>query len=297
MYDGPIIDAHHHIWPMAELPWLSGPPVPRIFGEYGPIRRDYPIKEFLDEARPAGVTASVYVQANWAPDRAADEVAWVQAAAEGARFPMGIVGFADLARPDAGEIIDRQLAHPGLRGIRQQLHWHQNALYRFAPRPDIVDGPAWRRGLSEVARRGLVFELQVFAGQMARAARLAQDFPDCSFVLAHAGMLEDRSPEGWDRWRRGMRELALLPNVATKLSGLGTFEHACSAALWGPVVKETLDLFGPRRCLFGSNFPIEKLWTTYSALVATMCSVLAGLGADDQRLIFHGNAARIYRLE
>jgi len=282
---------------MAELPWLSGPPVPRIFGEYGPIRRDYLIKEFLDDARPAGVTGSVYVQANWGPGRAADEVAWVQAGADGARFPMAIVGFADLAQPDVGELLDREGACRGLRGIRQQLHWHDNPLYRFAPRPDVFEDPAWRRGLAEVARRGLVFELQVFASQMGAAARLARDLAGCTFVLAHAGMLEDRSAEGWDRWRRGMRELSACPNVVTKLSGLGTFEHACSAALWGPVVKETLNLFGPRRCLFGSNFPIEKLWTGYSALVGAMCSVLDGLAADEQRLIFHGNAARIYRME
>jgi predicted TIM-barrel fold metal-dependent hydrolase len=297
VYSGPIIDAHHHIWPMAELPWLAGPPVPRIFGEYGPIRRDYLIEEYLADARPAGVVGSVYVQANWRAGAEVEEVAWVQAAADSAHFPMGIVGFADLMRPDVGDLLDRESAYRGLRGIRQQLHWHENTLYRFASRSDLAEDPAWQRGLAQIARRGLVFELQVFAAQMAGAAQLVRDFPDCTFVLAHAGMLEDRSPEGWERWRRGMSELARCPNVVTKLSGLGTFVHACSEALWGPVVKETVDLFGPARCLFGSNFPIEKLWTTYSRLVQTTREVLAGLDDDEQRLVFYGNAARVYRLE
>ena len=296
MYTGPIIDAHHHIWPLAELPWLAGPPVPRIFGEYGAIRRDYLIDEYLGEARPCGVVASVYVQANWRTGGAVDEVAWVQAAAESARFPAAIVGFADLTQPGVGELLDRQLAFRGLRGVRQQLHWHTNPLYRFAARPDLADDPAWRRGLREVARRGLLFELQVFAAQMADAARLARDFPDCTFVLVHAGMLEDHSAEGWARWRSGMQELARCPNVVTKLSGLGTFVHACSVELWAPVVRETLDLFGPARCLFGSNFPIEKLWTRYTTLVDVMRAALSSLSEEEQRLVFHGNAARIYNV-
>jgi len=297
MYNGPIIDAHHHIWPMSELPWLSGPPVPRIFGDYEPIRRDYLIDEYLAEARPCGVVGSVYVQANWRPGAAIDEAAWVQAAADRADFPMGIVGFADLTRPDIGQLLDRLLAFSRLRGIRQQLHWHENPLYRFAPRPDVMEDPAWERGLAEVARRGLLFELQVFSSQMPAAARLIKRFGDCTFVVSHAGMLEDRSPAGWDRWRDGMRELARYLNVVTKLSGLGTFEHACSESLWGPVIRETLELFGPARCLFGSNFPIEKLWTSYSDLTRTVRAVLAQASPGDQRLIFHDNAARVYRFD
>src|SRR3954471_21673218 len=120
-----------------------------------------------------------------------------------------------------------QQASTNLRGIRQQLHWHEKPLYRFAARPDIMNDAAWRSGLRELEQRGLLFELQVFASQMADAARLAKDFPQVTFVLLHAGMLEDRSSEGWAHWRAGMRKLAACNNVCVKLSGLGTFEHQC----------------------------------------------------------------------
>lgn len=71
-----IVDGHHHIWRQADLPWLTGPMQPRIFGPYEPIRRDYPIQEYLDDLKGSGVTRSVYVQTNWANDRFEDETAW-----------------------------------------------------------------------------------------------------------------------------------------------------------------------------------------------------------------------------
>ncbi len=292
----PLVDAHHHIWRQADLAWLQGPPQPRIFGEYAAIRRDYPIEEYVAEARAAGVVRSVYVQTNWPAGREEEEVAWVQSVADRHGFPHAIVGYADLAAPAVGATLDRMMKHPRLRGIRQQLHWHEKALYRFAARPDLMDDPAWRAGLAEVARRGLLFELQVFAGQMEASARLVRDFPQASFVLMHAGMLEDRSPDGWTRWRTGMRALAAAPNVHVKLSGLGTFARACSVELWSPVIRETVELFGPERCMFGSNFPIEKLWTTYDEVARVTAACLAGLAAGERRAVLHDTAARVYRL-
>lgn len=294
-YDGPIIDAHHHIWRRADLPWLDGPKVPRIFGEYEPIRRDYLIDEYLGDLRGENVVASVYVQANWPAERALDEVRWVQSCADAVGFPMGIVGFADLAAPDVGTLLDAQLASRSFCGVRQQVHWHENALYRFATRPDWTSDPAWRRGLAEVARRKLPFELQIFASQMPAAVDLARAFPDTTFVLMHAGMLEDRTPEGWARWRSGIRALAACPNVVTKLSGLGTFVHETTAESWRPVVHEAIDAFGPARAIFGSNFPVEKLWTRYATLVGVMRELLAHYSPTEQRAIFHDNAHRLYR--
>jgi predicted TIM-barrel fold metal-dependent hydrolase len=291
-----IIDAHHHIWRLADLPWLAGPPVPRIFGDYAALRRDYPIDEFVGTVRPQGVVKSVYVQVNVAPTAEIDEIAWVQSVADAHGFPHAIVGYADLAAPDLAATLNRAQAYANLRGVRQQLHWHETPRYRFASRPDLMNDTAWRAGLKQLEQRGLLFELQVFAPQMGDAAALAREFPGVTFVLLHAGMLEDRSPEGWARWQRGMTALAACPNVVTKLSGLGTFEHRCASALWRPVVEETIALFGAARCLFGSNFPIESLWTSYDDLIAVMRDCLSGCSAAERRAIFFDNAQRIYRL-
>jgi predicted TIM-barrel fold metal-dependent hydrolase len=292
----PIVDAHHHIWRVAHTPWLSGPMQPRIFGEYSAMRRDYTVDEYMSDATPCGVTKSVYVQVNVAPDAEVDEVAWVQSVGAANGFPHGIVGYADLTSADVAVVLDRELACSHLRGIRQQLHWHENAMYRFAPRPDVMNEARFRAGLRQLAARNLVFELQVFASQMKNAARLAADFPEITFVLLHAGMLEDRTPEGWRRWREAMALLAANRNVCVKLSGLGTFVRSCSVELWKPVVEETLEMFGAQRCLFGSNFPIEKLWTDFPSLWAAHQQALAPFSAAERDAIHRGTATRLYRL-
>lgn len=291
-----IVDSHHHIWRQAHTPWLQGPVAPRIFGDYKPIQRDYLIEEYLADVVPCGVVKSVYSQVNVAPGEEVAEVAWVQSVADKHGFPHGITGFANLADPGVASTLDRQREYPNLRGIRQQLHWHQDPLYRFAARPDIMDDEAWRRGLAEVARRGLVFELQVFPSQMADAARLARDFPDLTLVLMHAGMQHDRSEAGLAAWRTGMDALAACPNVVTKLSGLGTFEHRCTPELWGPIVRETIERFGPSRCMYGSNFPVEKLWARYADEIAATRASIADLSSAEQQQVFAGTAERVYRI-
>lgn len=291
-----IIDAHHHIWLQADLPWLAGPAQPRIFGPYGPLRRDYPIAEYLADIAGCGVVASVYVQANRAPGGGLDEARWVAAVAAAHGFPHACVAFADLLAPDCAATLAALAAVPGVRGIRQQLHWHENPAYRFAPRPDLCADPALRTALARLPALGLLFELQVFAGQMAGAAALARALPEVQFVLMHAGMLEDLSAAGRAEWRAGLARLAACPNVATKLSALGTFVHAVEPALIAEITSVATDLFGPDRCAWGSNFPIEKLWTDYRRLLDAHFAALARLPAKARRAVLHDTAARLYRL-
>lgn len=291
-----IVDAHHHIWRQRDLPWLEGPMLPRIFGPYEPIRRDYAIEEYLHDIEGSGIAQSVYVQANWAPARAVDEVAWVQAEADRAGFPHAIVGYADLRDPDVGAVLEAQARYPLLRGIRMQLHWHENPQYRFADGPAAMNEASLRRNVGLLARHDLLFELQVFTAQMEDGAAFAEAFPDVTMVLAHCGMPEDLTPEGRAAWRAGMERLAAVPSVHVKLSGLGTFIHRLDAAHVERTVRETVALFGPGRCVFGSNFPIEKLWTDYASLVNAYRRALAHLGEADRAAIFAGTARRLYRL-
>ena len=291
-----IVDAHHHIWRQGDLPWLCGPMQPRIFGPYEAIRRDYLIDEYLDDIAGSGVTRSVYVQANWAPDRFEDEVAWVQQIADESGWPHGIVGRADLLAADVRPQLDRLAKYPLLRGMRMQLHWHQNEMYRFAPRPDLALDPVLQRNVARLADYGLAFDLQVFAGQMAGAAELAAACPDVTFVLQHAGMLEDLSPDGRAAWRAGMERLAACPNVVSKLSAFGTFIHRNDSAQIESILRDTVAVFGADRCLFGSNFPIEKLWTTFEELLDAFLAAAAGLDGAARAAIFEETAVRVYRL-
>ena len=292
----PTIDGHHHIWRLNDLAWLSGPRVPRIFGPYDPICRDYPIDEYRADTRGCSIVKSVYVQTNWPAGKSYEEAKWVQSVINETGWPHANVAYADLADADCEELIVRLSRLPATRGIRQQLHWHENPQYRFAPRADVMNDPTWRRGLALLAKHGLLFELQVFTSQMRDGAALARAFPETVFVIEHAGMLEDMSEEGWKRWREGMSALAEQPNVNVKLSGLGTFVHACRADVMAPIIRETVGIFGANRCLYGSNFPIEKLWIDYSTLYGTFRDAIAHLDEQQQRSILHDTAARLYRI-
>lgn len=227
---------------------VRGPQAPRIFGPYQPICRDYSIDEFRGDIAGCDIVKSVYVQTNWPAGRSYDEARWVQSVADATGWPHGNVAYADLGDAEAGSLIKRLASLPATRGIRQQLHWHENPQYRFASRPDVMNDADWRRGLATLADHGLLFELQIFTSQMRDGASLARSFPDTIFVLEHAGMLEDMSPAGWQFWRDGMASLAECPNVNVKLSGLGTFVHACREDVMGPIIAETVALFGADRC-------------------------------------------------
>ena len=122
-----------------------------------------------------------------------DEVDWVQADADETGWPHAIVGYADLLADDVRPALDRLKRYPLMRGIRMQLHWHENPQYRFAKSPDVADDPAFRRNFAALADYGLAFDLQVFAPQMNGRRGLAADFPKTTFILQHAGMLEDLS--------------------------------------------------------------------------------------------------------
>ena len=292
-----IVDAHHHLWRRADLPWLQGPMVPRIFGPYEPIRRDYPAEEYIAEATAAGIEASVYVQANWPLERSLDEVRWVHAIHEATGWPHAIVGSADLFDERAGEVFAAQAqAGPLVRGTRLQLHWHEDERFRFASAPDRMHDPVLRRNVGLLAGLGWLFELQVFPPQMADAARFVADFPDTTFVLVHAGMLESVEEHHVVPWRAGLELLAARPNVVAKLSGQGTFVHRVDPELIALVTDTSLELFGAARCLFGTNFPIEKLWTDMGTLVGAWQVALDRHPEDVRRAVLGETAARVYGL-
>jgi len=156
-----MIDAHHHIWLQKDLPWLLGPEQPRIFGPYAAIKRDYLIDEFKSDLAGTGIEKSVYVQANWAPNWAADEAAWVQSVSEneGNGWPHAIVAYADFTVEDVRPQLDKLAKYSLVRGIRQQLHWHPEPLYRFAPHGGLPADPTVRRNVNHLAEYDFSFDL------------------------------------------------------------------------------------------------------------------------------------------
>lgn len=291
-----MIDAHHHIWLQKDLPWLLEPEQPRIFGSYSAIKRDYTIDEYLEDIKGSGIEKSVYVQANWAPDQYEQEVAWVQSVSEEMGWPHAIVGYADFTSPDVRPQLDALSKYPLMRGVRQQFHWHENPIYRFAAQPDLCEQAHVQRNIAYLADYGWSFDLQLFTSQMYSGAELAMACPQVTFILQHAGMLEDASAMGVANWSDSMEALASCPNVVTKLSAFGTFIHRNDPAFIAEMINRTINIFGAKRCMFGSNFPIEKIWTSYHTLLTAFENATTSLGVSCREAIFYRNATRIYRI-
>ena len=173
-----IVDAHHHIWRQADLPWLVGPMQPRIFGPYEPIRRDYPIREYLrrprrHRRRQVGLCADQLGRRSSSRTRRPGCSALPRKPAGRTRSsPTRISAWTTCARSSTGST-----RYPLVRGVRMQLHWHENPLYRFAARADLCADPTIRRNVARLADYGWSFDLQVFAPQMPDAAGLAEACP------------------------------------------------------------------------------------------------------------------------
>jgi predicted TIM-barrel fold metal-dependent hydrolase len=294
----PVIDTHHHLWDsrLDNPPWLHAPPPAAAFqGDMTPIWKSYLIDDYLRDIAGNGVSGSVYVECGWAAGQAAAEARWVQSVADQHGYPHAIVAHADLADPGLPEHLEALAAIPKVRGIRQTLNWDSDPRYSVAARADLMQDPQWLRGLRRLGTHGLHFELSVYPAQMADAARALRG-QDTAIVLSHAGMPLRKDDDTLRLWRSGLRALATNEQVIIKLSGLGMFDHAWTADSIRPFILEALDIYGPRRCVFGSNFPVDRLYSGYRRLLEAIRLIIAGLSPAEQRQVLHDTAARAYRL-
>lgn len=296
VYTGPVIDTHHHIWLRKDIPWLAEPPIPRMFGEYFGIRRDYPVEEFMHDVTPEGVVKSVHVTANWGLARALDETRWLQAIADKHGFPHGIVAQVDLTDPDIEEKLKAQTQFPNMRGVRHMLYWDSDPVRQAVSRPDFCNAAEFRRGFALLEKYDLSFELQVYAAQAPYAVELIKAFPNVRMILVHAGMLTERTPAAIEQWRGALTAMAAFPNMHVKLSGLGMYSLGLAVPQGRQVIRDAIQIFGVERTLYGSNFPLEKLHASYADFFAVYRKVLSEYTDAEQRAVLHDSAVKFYRV-
>ncbi|CAD0186316.1 putative metal-dependent hydrolase of the TIM-barrel fold protein [Ruegeria sp. THAF57] len=260
------IDAHHHLWDLTAVtyPWLMEKGAVRFFGDPASIQRDYLLPEFRADAQAQGFTASVHVQVGAADPWA--EAQWVQSVADQSPdWPLVQIAFCDLTAGDLSEQLDRLQTLPSVRGVRQ--------IIGRAPGEDAKTGtnallqdPRFLSGLRQLGERGLSFDLQLLPELMKQTASVLAKAPDTQIALCHAGSPHDRSATGIQKWADALTALSNLPQVYCKLSGLGMFDHNWSAESVSHIVSTCLSKFGADRCMFGSNFPVDSLSSTYEEL-------------------------------
>ncbi|BBK33125.1 putative TIM-barrel fold metal-dependent hydrolase [Stella humosa] len=313
--DLPIVDAHHHLWHKPDYPYF----LPELLADLN-TGHNVVATVFIEcramyraagpvEMRPVGETEFV---AGIAAQSASGMYGPTRVAA-------GIVGFADLTLGDAVEpVLEAHIRAGGGRfcGVRHQAsHDADPIIGSGCPEPHLLRRPDFRRGLERLTALGLAYDLWVFHPQLADALDLAESMPDANLVLGHCGGPLGYGPYAGRRdaifteWKTGMTALARCPNVSVKLGGmmmrLAAYDYGARPAppdsaelarLWGPYIETCIELFGADRCLFESNFPVEKMGIGYAALWNAFKRIAAGASDSEKRALFAGTAERVYAL-
>lgn len=291
-----IVDAHQHFWDPTRNyhPWLCDePPIPFRYGDYRSLRRPYLPPEYRNDAKPFEVSHSVYIETEWDPKDFDGEMAYVETLHREHGLPSVAIAAAFLDTPEAPALLERHAARPFVRGVRHKPRAHKAPGHA---EPGGTTDAAWRAGFARLAPLGLHFELQTPWWHLHEAARLAADFEHTPIVLNHTGLPADRSAEGLAAWRKAMATLAACPNVSAKISGIGVSGRPWTAAANREVVLTTIELFGPARCMFASNFPVDGLCGRFAEIFAGFDEITRGFNPAERRAMFRDNALRIYRI-
>lgn len=292
-----IVDAHHHLWDLraVDYPWLMEKGVRRFFGDPAPIQKNYLPADFRNDWAGLNIVKSVHIQVGVAEREAVNETLWLQAQHDTTGLPSAIIAFCDLAAPDISAQLAAHGAASALRGVRQIVGRSSEEDARTGTAA-LLHNPRFADGLREVARHGLSFDLQLVPQQMADAARLFAQNADQPVALCHAGSLKDRSDAGFALWESGIRQLAALPNFICKISGIGMFDNHWTAENARPMFDVLLDAFGSNRLAFGSNFPVDGLYSDYPSIWSRFEELARDLSDDERQCLFAGTAERFYRI-
>jgi predicted TIM-barrel fold metal-dependent hydrolase len=278
-------------------PWLSARPLPAsIAGDVTPIAHSYVLDDYLADQGRWKVALAVHVDAGYDPREPVAETRWLQALANERGMPNGIVAAAVLHEPDVETVLAAHCESANVRGIRHIINWHADPAKTYVARGDLLTDPAWLAGFALLEKYGLSFDLQLYPSQMHDAAHVAARFPQTSIIVNHAGMPIDRDAAGLALWESGMRELAAQPNVSVKISGLGMLDWDWSIQSIRPFVLRTIEFFGADRCMFASNFPVDRLYSSFDVLYDAFAELVGDFTPTEQRGLFGGNAVRLYRL-
>ncbi|HZV72256.1 MAG TPA: amidohydrolase family protein [Conexibacter sp.] len=291
----PFVDTHVHFHDLANpslrYGWLEADaPSDEVVGPDRAIRAQrYWADDFLAETRFQNVAKIVHVEVAVDGDcDPVEETRWIQAFADRLGYPHGIVARVDLAQPDAAEQIERHRAFANFRGVRDQRG------------DDYLANPQWRKGFA--ALEGLVFCDAPFVAEMGEARRLAEQHPGVTLCVDHAAYPgtggKPRTPAQADfaSWRAGMRQLAAAESAVVKISGLGMSDHAWTAESIRPWVLECIDAFGVERSFFATNWPLDRLYSSYGDVLDAYAEIVADFTEAEQLALFAGNAERIFRL-
>ena len=271
------IDAHQHFWRYtdSEFSWIDD----------ARIRRDFEPSALLPLILDAGVQATIAVQAR----QSLSETEWLLDLAQRHSWIAGVVGWVPLTHPEVNRQLDRFSTNPKFKGVRHVLQAESDA---------FLDREDFNTGIKLLRSYHLVYDLLILERQLPAAIRFVDRHPNQPIVLDHLAKPLMAAQE-IEPWRTNIRELARRPHVNCKLSGMVTEANLTAWTIndLQPYVDVVLEAFGPGRLLFGSDWPVQTVASSYSNWFAVAQELVASLSQDEQQQIFGSNAARLYTIE
>ncbi|MCA9119588.1 MAG: amidohydrolase family protein [Planctomycetaceae bacterium] len=274
------VDSHHHFWKYeaAEYGWISP--------EMSVLKRDFLPTYLLEEIRGTGIDGVISVQAR----QTEEETNWLLAMAAEHEFIRGVVGWVPLASKDIRSVLEPLAQSSWLKGVRHVV--------QDEPDDGFILNADFNRGISELGRFGLIYDILIYAKHLANSIRFVDQHPAQSFVVDHIAKPTIRSDEFHQTWADEMRELARREHVVCKFSGVVTEVRDAS---WStdsirPYWEVALEAFGPNRLMFGSDWPVCLLRSEYSKWVSTVRELISELSPTEQAEIMGATACRTYEL-
>ena len=297
-----IVDAHHHLWDLnnadTKYSWLMVTEGEAFFGDYAAIRKSYLIEDYLEDAKNQNIIKSVHVQAEHDDDKPVNETAWLQNLADthSSKLPNAIVAFADFSKNNVSEILDAHQEYKNTRGIRQILSYNEDEPKYSHATEDFMKDSSWVENFKHIRNRNLSFDIQIYKHQMEDAVNLANKYNDVLFILNHTGEPCYQSKEYIESWEQNMTKLAKCENVVAKISGLGMFDPNWTIDSTRIFVEKTIQIFGIERCMFASNFPVDKIFNSFDTYWNSFKEITKNYSENDKKLLFSSNAEKYYRI-
>ena len=290
------IDAHHHLWDLdaGHYPWLEAKGEKRFFGQPDPIRKNYLVKDFASDHQYQ-ISESVHIQVGAA--NSLEETEFIHSLSQSAqsdviRFPSAAVVAIDMRQPSIEQQLAPHLAYDITRGARDIIGKspeENKSLPAFIP--DV-----WLSNWQYLASKSLSFDLQLTNEQYQMVLKTLERVPELKVAICHFASPWEQSDTGFSYWQKYVKAFAELPNCYMKLSGFSMFKHAFDSESFKSYAHAAIDILGPQRCMFGSNFPVDKLYISYADLLAQWQEVTSTYNSDEANYLAAKTASNFYQL-
>ena len=289
MAELPFVDTHFHLHdmkrPELRYAWLEPASIHGYLGNIDALKaQHYWIDDFIAESRFHNVKKAIHVQAALGIPDPVEETKWLTEFNKRTGLPTAIVAEVHLARPDAADVMARHMEYPNVRGVRD-----------FGDGRYLID-PAWQAGFSHLAKHDLVSCIDTRITLVDDMMKLAAKFPNTLICIDHCAIPEKRDPEYFKLWRKAMDTYASADNIVMKVSGLGMGDWRWTIDSIRPYVLGCIEAFGTDRIVMGTNWPVDRLFSSYPDVINAYAEIIKGFGRDDQVKLFSANAERIFRI-